>query len=535
MPYLLLARTELQMKIAETYGYIYDELVSTLYDLYEGVPAKDKPSVAVRALTSAESNKARQFAASWGGVFERQLRQRLPADLQDREQTLTIADNRLREELVAAEFGRATPVKTIDDIKRELANIEGDIEILKRELHTRYAAYAAIRYPEPLRLENLKLREGETVLEYKVADAATYVWTIKQVGSSSPQVRFSKLDISERELSAEVQKVVNSIHPGVSQRNFTTTSGRLSRTLLPPGIFADVVGAKKLVIIPDGPLFLIPFELLTPSNVPTSPYPLLAIPTSYYPSAAALRARRIAVSSSTWDRTLFAMADPVTSREDPRFDLGNVVRSGILPDTASTTGNDLVKRGFDLSPLPGTRDEVNKIAQLFSAEHDDVVVRTDMHATRAEILRTDLSRFKFLHFATHALLPVETRMGEPALVLSFDSDDRSMLLSLSDVLGLKLNADMVVLSACNTGRGRISRAEGVSSLAQAFMAAGAASSTVSLWQVADDSTAALMQEFYRNLLAGQPKNVALARARRALKGRGYDSVFYWAPFVLYGE
>jgi CHAT domain-containing protein len=153
-------------------------------------------------------------------------------------------------------------------------------------------------------------------------------------------------------------------------------------------------------------------------------------------------------------------------------------------------------------------------------------------------MQTDLGRFRFVHFATHGILPVEADIKEPALVLSYDGANKDdMLLTLSEVFQLKLHADMVVLSACNTGSGKVTRAEGVASLGTAFLAAGASSATVSLWHVADNSTAILMQDFYRNLLKGIPKAASLAAARSALfaRGEGFENPFYWAPFVLTGE
>ena len=110
-----------------------------------------------------------------------------------------------------------------------------------------------------------------------------------------------------------------------------------------------------------------------------------------------------------------------------------------------------------------------------------------------------------------------------------------MMLTLSEILQLRLHSEMVVLSACNTGSGQVTRAEGVASLGTAFLAAGASSVTVSLWKVEDQSTSVLMQEFYRNLLKGMSKNSALAAARSTLYSQGHTNPFFWAPFVLTGE
>lgn len=106
---------------------------------------------------------------------------------------------------------------------------------------------------------------------------------------------------------------------------------------------------------------------------------------------------------------------------------------------------------------------------------------------------------------------------------------------MSDIIGLKLQSESVVLSACNTGSGKISRAEGVMSLGRAFLAAGSSSVAVSLWQVSDESTALLMKKYYEGLVEGKKKNAALAMARYAVYESGSKDPFFWAPFILIGE
>jgi CHAT domain-containing protein len=131
---------------------------------------------------------------------------------------------------------------------------------------------------------------------------------------------------------------------------------------------------------------------------------------------------------------------------------------------------------------------------------------------------------------------VEPGEIEPALVLSFvGSDQDQMMLKISEISKLAIHADLVVLSACNTGSGNVTHAEGVASLGSAFLAAGSSSVLVSLWKVADKSTSDLMQKFYQNLLSGMPKNKALAEARTQLAKSGKANPFYWAPFILSGE
>ena len=207
-------------------------------------------------------------------------------------------------------------------------------------------------------------------------------------------------------------------------------------------------------------------------------------------------------------------------------------------DQAAPSSNPsrLKARGFSFERLPGTAIEVRNIAALLRKTNEKAEVRVGIDATKKELLDTDLSKFRFLHFATHGVLPVDTNIMEPALVLSYDGINPShMFFSMTEILALKIHSESVVLSACNTGSGSISRAEGVMSLGRAFLAAGSSSVTVSLWQVSDESTAVLMEEYYRNLLSGKKRSVALAEARYAVFAKGFKDPFFWAPFISIGE
>lgn len=206
------------------------------------------------------------------------------------------------------------------------------------------------------------------------------------------------------------------------------------------------------------------------------------------------------------------------------------------PYATEADSEKLKSRGYSFERLPGTAVEVQSIASLLKERKETVEVRIGVDATKSGLLDTDLSRFRFLHFATHGVLAVDTNIQEPSLVLSSDGRDSShMFLSMSEILGLKLDPESVVLSACNTGSGKISRAEGVMSLGRAFLAAGAESVTVSLWQVSDDSTALLMERYYKGLLEKKKKSVALAEARGAVFSSGSTNPFFWAPFIVIGE
>jgi CHAT domain-containing protein len=268
--------------------------------------------------------------------------------------------------------------------------------------------------------------------------------------------------------------------------------------------------------------------------------------TTYYPSAASLRLERSASHRSNWQEAFFGIADPITSPEDDRFEVAGALKStgdqssnevqSRVEEKSSPEPERLKSRGFSFERLPGTAVELQSIASLLRAQNQTIDIRFGASATKGELLDTDLSKFRFIHFATHGVLPVDTGIKEPSLVLSYDGVAAShMFLSMSEIIGINLRSESVVLSACNTGSGKISRAEGVMSLGRAFLAAGSSSVTVSLWQVSDESTAVLMKSYYGGLLAGKKKDVALAEARSAVFASGYKDPFFWAPFIVIGE
>jgi CHAT domain-containing protein len=186
-----------------------------------------------------------------------------------------------------------------------------------------------------------------------------------------------------------------------------------------------------------------------------------------------------------------------------------------------------------LSPLPHTAAEVTALQALAGERPFEAL--TGAAATRQRLLGLPaLERAQVVHFATHG----EANLREPqrsGLWLAREETGPGFL-PVRDILGLRLDADLVALSACETGVGRLERGEGVLGLARAFLATGARSVLVSLWKVNDRSTALLMERFYRPLLErGMPRERALAQAKRALLADAETrSPFYWAPFVLVG-
>jgi CHAT domain-containing protein len=283
----------------------------------------------------------------------------------------------------------------------------------------------------------------------------------------------------------------------------------------------------RIIALPDGAMTMVPFELLSLSA--EGYRPLIADHVvSSAPSVAFIEHAR-------GDREgrraggLMAVADPRYAK--PK-DIGGVPIGDVV---AAKRGS---KHLAYFDPLPETRSEAEAIARMFAGEKTALLLGE--RAVESAVKNQDLSAFGFLHFATHGILGGEVPgVSEPALVLGEEPGEDGFL-TASEVGKLRLNADITVLSACNTGSGEFVAGEGVMGMSRAFLAAGSRSVVVSLWPVASKQTELLMVDFYRVLRGGKPPADALREAKlnmieRAGKSGAIEShPFFWAPFILLG-
>jgi CHAT domain-containing protein len=531
---------------SETYNYIYGELIDTYY-MRSQVEEAYWSAASSKAFETAELNKARVFTTTWGRSLIEALRSKLPENLQESERTIVEQSSALQNGLSQSAYSGGRTKKEIEGELRKLAVREDDFKI---QLHRSYPAYADARYPRRMTIANLPLRPGEVLVEFKMFSPALFVWIVKGTEVGPQVLSFYKVHQTRDWFKERIVDIRDAMNRGDLDGFDPKLSEELFSAIFPGSVPEFLRSASSLVFIPDDILSLLPMEILSP-RATKNEFVLIDKPTSYFPSAAGLRlTRSLRSPDSKWQSNFFGIADPITSAEDGRYSAAAdtaVTKAGtsVNGPLAANVSYDLHKtnrdvrfttRGYYFDRLPETAHEVDNIANLFTDTSSSTTVRTGMEATKRALLQTDLSKYRFLHFATHGFLPVEPGAIEPALILSFDgTDQHQMMLTASEISRLAIHADMVVLSACNTGSGKVTRAEGVSSLGAAFLAAGSSSVVVSLWKVADKSTSLLMQQFYKNLLSGMPKNEALAEARKQLFSEGKAHPFYWAPFVLSGE
>ena len=259
-------------------------------------------------------------------------------------------------------------------------------------------------------------------------------------------------------------------------------------------------------------------------------------PISYYQSASVLSLQRGLNTNRMKAPTFFGLGDPVFDTQDKRSAGMRSITIAAKKDTGSTdiVGNEETKdTGYRFSRLANTAKEIKEVSRLFPDSR--VLIGSD--ASKDNLRKEDLTSRRYVLFSTHGILGNEIPyIKQPALVLNLVGNrEEDGFLTATEIFNMNLNADLVGLSACQTGLGIQSAGEGVVGLSRAFMYAGTDSVLVSLWSVSDESTYKLMVRFFEGLKQGKDKLTALKEAKNYLRTNGYDNPFYWAPFILMGE
>ncbi len=440
-----------------------------------------------------------------------------------------------------------------------------DLQAFVQSLRGTHPDYAALRYPVPVTAREVPLREDEAVLAYVVLERSLVTWLLRRGREPAVFRVAASRDLLLRRI-ASLRATLAPDPSGRLSRFDARASADLYGWLLGEPL-TSVPRGSRLVIVPDATLAALPFEVLGPVAADgTVDFVDNHYTVVYAPSATVLahqRAVRHPGRPGTRGRALI-VGDPVYDPADARVQglpPGTLARRVVgrqvaLRDYVTTRRLDVFPRlpgtgeeartitvsGIVTFPrLPGTGEEARRIATVLGVPPESPDLRLGPGANEHDIKRTDLSAYRFLHFATHGVLAGDLPyLRQPALVLSQVGDLKGEdgFLTMDEVMGLRLRADLVVLSACQTGLGQEIPGEGVVSLTRAFLHAGSRAVVVSLWRVGDESTAVLMGRAYQHIGEGVRFAEALRRARSDLRAqeRGrWAHPFFWAPFVLYGD
>jgi len=321
---------------------------------------------------------------------------------------------------------------------------------------------------------------------------------------------------------------------------YQSVSRELSRLVLGPIHLEHV---KRVLIVPDGVLQYVPFAALPDPGLGANLVPLIVrCEVDILPSVSVLDVVRKSSEQRTATGSAVAIfADPVFEQDDPRVLGPGVEHAASARERAPSLSRAISDVGGTqyIARLPASRDEANAIARVFRSQTSyEVQLALDFDASRDKVLRDGLTQFRLIHFATHGV--VDARRPElSGLILSLVNqrgEKQDGYLRLGDIQQLKMAADLVVLSSCESAMGKDMESEGIIGLPRAFLYAGAKSVIASSWKVDDEATARLMSALYLRIRNGEGAGSALRSAQmEMLRDPRSARPYYWAAFAVQGE
>jgi CHAT domain-containing protein len=462
-------------------------------------------------------------------------------------------------------------------INATLVQLRADRKKARDDINRRFPAYADLVDPKPPAVEQIAtaLRPDEAFLSFYFGRDVSFVWAVPKSGP----VAFAAVPATATELEAKVRRLREALDPQAAMISdipaFDVTLGYELYTLLLKPVEQGWKSAKSLVVVTNGALGLLPLSLLPTARVeveqqgPTfagyAKVPWLARThaVTMVPSAAALRTLRALPSGPTTRGKLIAFGDPyfnetqaneaedkpvTVASADGMTTRGLPLKRRSSPQTQSVDSAELAL----LPRLPDTADELRSIALALEADPAKTLY-LGKEANESAVRKVDLSGFKVVVFATHGLVPGDLNgLTQPALALTAPkvaAVEGDGLLTMEEILTLKLDADWVVLSACNTGAGSGAGAEAASGLGRAFFYAGTRAILVTNWSVHSQSARELVSDLFRRQAADSKltRAAALQQAMNALiDGKGfvdekgntlfsYAHPLFWAPYSLIGD
>ena len=510
-----------------TYGHHYRDAIELMIDMGR----------AEQAFAVLERSRARSFLAM---LAERDLALAadLPVELRARRRTIGERHDRIQSQIWGLD--PATDGQAIEALVGQLVELRRERDDVAAEIRRASPRRAALRYPETVGVAAAReaLDPGTVMLSYSVGEDRSEVFVL----SPENGLEVHALAIGEKELRRQVElfreqiQIARTAGEGSGGKIFVeAASRRLYRLLIEPAL-QRVAGGERLLLIPDGPLHHLPFAALMGDEGYLAEWrPLHTIL-----SATVYAQRRRGISGPVEESPfqLAAFGDPRYPRQDS---------GGTWTDRRLRSA---VERGLALAPLPSSRREVAEIAGLYPAEAAAVYVGGEATEERVKSLGRGV---RYLHFATHGFIDQRLPMSSGlALTIpeEFHEDRDNGLLQAWEIFeSVRLDADLVVLSACGSSLGKEQGGDGLLSLTRAFQYAGARSVAATLWNVEDRVTAELMVRFYRHLKEGLSKDQALRSAQVELirepiqipgddgELRDFDASapYYWAAFQLTGD
>ena len=421
----------------------------------------------------------------------------------------------------------------IAENENKIFEIQEKYDLLKRTFEKEYPEYHELKYSKNIvkvsTLQN-ELKKDQALLEYYIFKNELYVFTIRK----------NNFYLTKIKLKHPINDLVKSFRSSLSNLNFKVylkDSYDLYNVLIKPSrLYLNDV--SKIYIIPDGILNYLPFETLLSQKIKqqtpdfsTLPYLIKKYDISYHFSATLLSQIKLHTQVNKNNRFI-GIAPVFDDTKDEGNRIKNLINSPIISQNKrrSITVN---KKAY--SALPETEKEVREIAKLFLSKHKQAEYYLRDNAKEGLLKSDKINQYSFIHLATHGFIN-ETKPKLSGILFTKEEKKEDGILYANEIYNLNLNADLVVLSACESGLGKIVKGEGIIGLTRGFIYSGARNIVVSLWQVADKSTSELMIEFYKNILSGKSYSSSLREAKlKLIKDGTYSYPLEWSPFVLVGH
>ncbi|MGY3506692.1 CHAT domain-containing protein [Bradyrhizobium sp. USDA 4471] len=465
----------------------------------------------------------------------------------------------------------------LQNVEKSIAQLRSDRDAARTEIKERFPSYADLVNPKPPSIDQIQdaLHDDEAVLSFYFGDDASFVWAVPKAGP----VAFASIAIGPAEIKSKIKQLRKTLDTEAALVSdippFDVDLGYQLYSLLLKPVESSWKRSRTLIVVTNGELGLLPLSLLptVPAQIDAGedvlfssyrqvPWLARTHAVTMVPSLSALRTLRNLPPGKPTRSELIAFGDPYFSTEQMEATkLAEGSDNAAAP--LATRGlplkrRNLPKLGVDsaelaiLPRLPDTADELKSIALALRADPAKVLF-LGADANEARVKAANLSEFKVLAFATHGLLPGELNgLNQPALALSAPTvwgGDGDGLLTMEEILALKLDADWVVLSACNTGLGDGAGAEAASGLGRAFFYAGTRALLVTNWSVHSQSARELVADLFKR--QSDDKKLARGEALRQamiamIDGPGYtDSAgrtefayahpLFWAPYSVIGD
>ncbi len=390
------------------------------------------------------------------------------------------------------------PKEEITRYNTALLDLKNQYTAFVKNLESKYPEYYNLKYnssiPSIAELQG-QLSDNQVILSYYLTDLSKRVYIY--------EITKSKFRIYNNPQTENFERYLNGFKNSIYYKDkdiYLLTATELHTTLIPKKLDKNIT---DLIIIPSGRLGTIPFEALLTAKVKSTdgyemmPFLIKNYNISYYYASALIK---------------------------PKNETIDMHKNAFLCAPVNFAS---------LDNLPGTQKEVNQLASILDRQGFVSKIKLNEEATELTVKNQNFDGYKYIHLATHGVVD-EQNPANSKIYLNQGQQEDGNLFS-GEIYNLKLNADLITLSACETGLGKLSKGEGVIGLSRALLYAGASNLVVSLWKVSDDSTSDLMIEFY-NSLAQKGYSQSLSAAKvKLINDQDYAQPYYWAPFILIGQ